>query len=219
MAWQWLTKRSGAIAVGMNQGGCFTHALKDSNGNPLAATPDIQFHVATFSADTAGGAVHPFSGFTFSVCQLRPESRGSIRIRSADPLATPEIQTNYLSTEFDQKTMVAAMRTARDIAAAPAMQALVKREHRPGPEAKTDEELLSFCRQFGQTIFHPAGTAKMGSDAMAVVDERLRVHGVSGLRVVDCSIMPTLVSGNTHAPAVMIAEKAVDMIREDWDLP
>ena len=214
MAWQWLSNRSGPIAVGMNQGGCFTHALRDSNGNPIAPTPDIQFHVATFSADKAGGEVHPFSGFTFSVCQLRPESRGSIRIRSADPLDIPEIKTNYLATEHDQQTMVAAMRMARKIADAPAMQALVKREYRPGVEAVTDEALLAFCRQFGQTIFHPAGSAKMGSDRMAVVDQRLQVHGIAGLRVVDCSIMPTLVSGNTHAPAVMIAEKAVDLIRE-----
>ena len=214
MAWQWLSNRSGPIAVGMNQGGCFTHALRDSNGNPIAPTPDIQFHVATFSADKAGGEVHPFSGFTFSVCQLRPESRGSIRIRSADPLDIPEIKTNYLATEHDQQTMVAAMRMAREIAAAPAMQALVKREYRPGVEAVTDEALLAFCRQFGQTIFHPAGSAKMGSDRMAVVDQRLQVHGIAGLRVVDCSIMPTLVSGNTHGPAVMIAEKAVDLIRE-----
>ena len=112
--------------------------------------------------------------------------------------------------------MVAAMRKAREIADAPSMRQLIKREYRPGAQAETDEELLAFCRQFGQTIFHPAGTAKMGSDPMAVVDQHLRVHGLAGLRVVDCSIMPTLVSGNTHAPAVMIAEKAVDLIREDY---
>ncbi len=218
MAWQWLTRRSGAIAVGMNQGGCFTRALNNEHGKPLSETPDIQFHVATFSADMAGGDVHAFSGFTFSVCQLRPESRGSIRISSSDPLAVPEIHPNYLSTELDQQTMVAAIRTARAIAKSPAMQRLVKREYRPGIETETDEDLLNFCRQFGQTIFHPVGTAKMGTDRMAVVDARLKVHGISGLRVVDCSVMPTLVSGNTHAPALMISEKAADMIREDWKL-
>lgn len=216
---QWLLKRSGPLAIGINQGGCFMRALKDHLGRPIANTPDIQFHVSTLSADMAGGKVHPFSGFTFSICQLRPESRGHVHIRSTDPFETPEMQGNYLSTELDQLTAVAGVKAARQIASTRSMSTLVKREFRPGPEAATDEDLLEFCRGNGQTIFHPTGTAKMGSDPMSVVDSRLRVHGVGGLRVIDCSIMPTLVSGNTHAPAVMIAEKAVDMIRKDYSLP
>jgi len=212
---QWLLFRSGPLAVGINQGGCFMRALHDESGQPLAATPDIQFHVATLSADMAGGKVHPFSGFTLSVCQLRPESRGHIRIRSADPFVPPAMQPNYLATELDRRTAVAAVKAARGIAAAPAMQPYVKREVRPGPEAGDDAALLEFCRNQGATIFHPSGTCRMGPDDMAVLDERLRVHGVPGLRVIDCSAMPTLVSGNTNAAAVMMAEKAADMIRQD----
>lgn len=209
---QWLMKRSGPLAVGINQGGCFMRALPDE-----ARTPDIQFHVATLSADMAGGKVHDFSGFTMSVCQLRPESRGHIRIRSSDPLETPEMQPNYLSTDLDRRTAVAGMKAARAIAATSVMKPFVKREVKPGPDTADDAAMLEFCRNNGATIFHPSGTCKMGvaSDPMAVLDERLRVRGIQGLRVVDCSVMPTLVSGNTNAPAVAMAEKAVDMIRED----
>ena len=212
---QWLLFRSGPLAVGINQGGCFMRALRDEAGEQVAATPDIQFHVATLSADMAGGKVHPFSGFTLSVCQLRPESRGHIRIRSTDPFEPPAMQPNYLSTELDRRTAVAAVKAARAIAAAPAMQPYVRREVRPGPEAGDDAALLEYCRNQGATIFHPSGTCRMGGDDMAVLDERLRVHGVPGLRVIDCSAMPTLVSGNTNAAAVMMAEKAADMIRQD----
>jgi choline dehydrogenase len=138
-----------------------------------------------------------------------------VRIRSTDPFEPPEMQPNYLSTDLDRRTAVAALKAARAIAASPAMQPYVKREVKPGSETQDDAALLGFCRDHGATIFHPSGTCKMGSDALAVVDARLRVHGVQGLRVIDCSVMPTLVSGNTNAPAVMMAEKAVDMIRED----
>jgi choline dehydrogenase len=209
---QWLLYRSGPLAVGINQGGCFMRALPGES-----KSPDIQFHVATLSADMAGGNVHPFSGMTMSVCQLRPESRGHIRIRSADPFEPPEMQPNYLATELDRRTAVAGLKAARAMAAAPAMQPFIKREVKPGPDAADDAALLEFCRNNGATIFHPTGTCAMGPDpaAGAVVDARLRVHGLRGLRVIDCSAMPTLVSGNTNAPAVMMAEKAVDMIRED----
>jgi choline dehydrogenase len=209
---QWLLHRSGPLAVGINQGGCFMRALPDE-----ARTPDIQFHVATLSADMAGGKVHPFSGMTMSICQLRPQSRGHIRIKSLDPLEPPEMQPNYLSAELDRRTAVAGMKAARAIAAAPALRPFIKREVKPGPDATDDAALLEFCRNNGATIFHPSGTCAMGRDAGAgaVVDARLRVHGMHALRVVDCSIMPTLVSGNTNAPAVMIAEKAADMIRAD----
>jgi choline dehydrogenase len=213
---QWLLFRTGPLAIGINQAGCFMHALRDADGKPHTRTPDIQFHVATLSADMAGGAVHPFSGFTLSVCQLRPESRGHVRIRSTDPLEPPEMQPYYLSTDLDRRTNVAAVKAARAIAQAPAMRPYVKREVKPGPHTSTDDELLEFCRNNGATIFHPSGTCKMGNDAMAVVDSRLRVHGMTGIRVIDCSAMPTLVSGNTNAPVVMMAEKAVDMIRADF---
>ena len=212
---QWLLFRSGPLAVGINQGGCFLRALRGPAGAPVAATPDIQFHVATLSADMAGGKVHPFSGFTMSVCQLRPESRGRIRIRSTDPFEPPSMQPNYLATELDRRTAVAGMQAARAIAAAPAMRPYVRREVKPGPDAVDEAALLQFCRDQGATIFHPSGTCRMGVDSGAVLDPRLRVRGIAALRVVDCSAMPTLVSGNTHAPAVMMAEKAVDMIRED----
>jgi choline dehydrogenase len=182
---------------------------------PDALTPDIQFHVATLSADMAGGQVHPYSGFTFSVCQLRPSSRGHVRIRSTDPLEAPEMVPNYLSTQEDRKTLLAGVKLARALAQTQTMQGLVKREVRPGPETQNDAQWLDFCRDQGATIFHPSGTCKMGQDPLAVLDERLRVRGVLGLRVVDASAMPTLVSGNTNAPIVMMAEKAVDMIRQD----
>jgi len=208
---QWLFMRSGPLAVGINQGGCFMRALAES------PTPDIQFHVATLSADMAGGKVHPYSGFTFSVCQLRPESRGTAHIRSTDPFEPPAMMPNYLSTDLDRRTAVASIRAARAIAAAPAMRPYVKREVKPGPDASDDAALLEFSRNHGATIFHPSGTCRMGraDDPMSVLDARLRVHGIDGLRVIDCSAMPTLVSGNTNAPAVAMAEKAVDMIRQD----
>ncbi|TPG26429.1 GMC family oxidoreductase [Variovorax guangxiensis] len=212
---EWLVHRTGALAIGINQGGCFMHALRNEDGSPATATPDIQFHVATLSADMAGGKVHPYSGFTMSVCQLRPEARGHIRIRSTDPFEPPEMQPNYLSTDMDRRTAVAGVKAARAIADAPAMRPYVKREVKPGSGVESDADLLEFCRNNGATIFHPSGTCRMGDDALAVVDARLRVRGIAGLRVIDCSAMPTLVSGNTNAPAVMMAEKAVDMIRAD----
>ncbi|MDR0244658.1 MAG: choline dehydrogenase [Burkholderia sp.] len=212
MGLQWALFRGGPLAIGINQGGMFCRALPDES-----ATPDIQFHFSTLSADSAGGSVHPFPGCTYSICQLRPESRGTVRIRTDDARDAPSIQPNYLDTERDRRTTVAGVRFARRVAAAEPMAPLMKREVRPGADAQTDDELLEFCREYGQTIFHPSGTAKMGvaSDPLAVVDARLRVYGTRGLRVVDCSIMPTLVSGNTNVPIVMVAEKASDMILED----
>lgn len=207
---QWLTARRGPLAVGINQGGCFMRALPAES-----VTPDIQFHVATLSADVAGGVMHPFSGFTLSICHLRPASRGRIAINSRDPMQPPSMRPRYLTEEIDRRTTVAGMRAARAIAQSAPMQRFVRREVSPGPQAIDDDALLEFAREHGATIFHPSGTCKMGSDPLAVVDARLRVHGIGGLRVVDCSVMPVLVSGNTNAPVIMIAEKAVDMIRED----
>ncbi len=209
IALQWLLARSGPLAVGINQGGLFTRVLPESK------TPDIQFHFATLSADLAGAKPHPWSGFTMSVCQLRPSSRGHVRIKSRDAFEPPAMQPHYLSTELDRRCAREAVRCARRIARSEAMRPYIAAEIRPGEAAQSDDDLLGFARECGATIFHPSGTCKMGSDPLAVVDARLRVHGVAGLRVVDCSIMPTLVSGNTHWPAVMIAEKAADMILED----
>lgn len=198
--------RRGPLAVGINQAGGFvrTHADLDR--------PDIQFHFGTLSSDTPGAPVHEFSGFTLSACQLRPESRGTVHICSRDPLDPPRIRANYLATELDRWTAVAGVRQARRIVQSPAMQQYVEDEYAPGPDAKADDELLDFVRRDATTIFHPTGTACMGHGPDSVVDDELRVHGLGGLRVADCSIMPMIVSGNTNAAAVMIGEKAADMI-------
>jgi choline dehydrogenase len=206
---QWLVKRTGPLAIGINQGGLFTRVLSESK------TPDVQFHFATLSAELAGAKPHPWPGFTMSVCQLRPESRGTVRIRSTDAFEPPSMRPNYLSADIDRRCAVAGIKLARRLASTESLKPYVAAEYRPGEETRSDEQLLEFARNHGATIFHPSGTCKMGSDAMAVVDEKLRVRGVAALRVVDCSVMPTLVSGNTHAPAVMIAEKASDLILED----
>ncbi|HEY0290993.1 MAG TPA: choline dehydrogenase [Hansschlegelia sp.] len=212
MGLQWLFARKGPLAIGINQGGLFARALPESE------TPDIQFHIGTLSADMAGGAVHDFPGFTFSVCQLRPESRGDVTLASADPLAAPRMRSNYLSAETDRRCAVAGIRFARRLAATAPLDRYVAEELQPGRAVgDSDDELLGFAREYGATIFHPAGTCRMGpdDDEMSVVDDRLRVRGVDGLWVADCSVMPTLVSGNTNVPAIMIGEKAADMIRED----
>ncbi|WP_288987213.1 GMC oxidoreductase, partial [uncultured Cobetia sp.] len=175
--------------------------------------PDIQFHMQPLSADKPADGVHPFSAFTSSVCQLRPHSRGQVRITSADASIYPSIQPNYLSAEEDRRVVVDAIKVARRIAQAAPLASVISEEYVPGAHYQSDEELLEAARQFSQTIYHPAGTCKMGHDALAVVDDELRVHGLHGLRVVDASIMPVIVSGNTNAPTIMIAEKAADMIK------
>ena len=210
---QWLISRSGPLAVGINQCGLFARVM------PESVTPDVQFHFATLSAELAGAKPHPWPGFTMSVCQLRPTSRGRVAIKSADPMQAPAMHANYLATDADRRAAIAAVRFARRIAETAPMRDYVAGEYRPGPAAQSDGEILEFAKNYGATIFHPSGTCKMGADAMSVVDARLRVHGIDGLRVADCSIMPALVSGNTHAAAVMIAEKAADMILEDTKDP
>jgi choline dehydrogenase len=206
----WLLFRSGPLSIGINQGGLFTKVM------PQSKTPDIQFHLATLSADMAGGKVHPFPGFTMSVCQLRPESRGYVEIASPDPLTPPKMVANYLTTEHDRATSIAAVKFARKIAQTNPLQGLIRREIKP-ERAESDEDLLEFCRNNGATIFHPTGTCQMGPSHQkdAVLDCELRVRGVGGLRVVDCSAMPTLPSGNTNWPAVMMGERAADLILQD----
>ena len=177
--------------------------------------PDVQIHVAAASYAVVGGPMHPFPGITSSACILRPTSRGHVRAVSTDVGAPPEIVHNYMRTPEDAAVAIRAVALVRDIAARPAMRAFNPRELEPLAGLRSDEEILDYARATATTVFHPAGTCAMGRGPRAVVDERLRVRGLGGLRVVDASIMPTITSGNTCAPTIMIAEKAADMIRED----
>ena len=181
------------------------------------ATPDIQFHVQPWSADSPGEGVHPFSAFTMSVCQLRPESRGEIRLASSDAGVYPRIIPKYLSEETDCRTIVEGVNIARRIARNAPLTDKISEEFRPTKDLSLDDYAgtLDWARSNSVSIYHPTGTCKMGSGPGAVVDDRLRVHGIAGLRVADCSIMPEIVSGNTNAPAIMIGEKASDLILED----
>jgi choline dehydrogenase len=172
----------------------------------------VQLHFQPLSLDSYDGKLHDFPAFTISACQLRPQSRGEIFITSADPRQAPRIKANYLSDEEDRATQVRGVRLIRRIVATPALAAEVEAEWRPGPSLVTDDDILGYVRETGSSIFHPVGTCKMGTDQDAVVDDELRVRGISGLRVVDCSIMPTLVSGNTNAAAIMIGEKGADLV-------
>lgn len=180
-------------------------------------TPDIQFHVQPLSAENPGKGADKFSAFTMSVCQLRPESKGEIRLTSAQPRVYPKIIPNYLSTETDCRTVVAGVNIARNIARHAPLTTKISEEFRPHSSLDMDdyEATLDWARNNTASIYHPTGTCKMGSDKDAVVDDRLRVHGIAGLRVADCSIMPEIVSGNTNAPAIMIGEKASDLMLED----
>ena len=198
--------RTGALTLAASQVTIFTRS------SPEVERPDIQFHMQPLSADKPGEGVHDFSAFTASVCQLRPESRGEIKIKSKDPNEYPSIQPNYLSTELDLRTAVIGLKVARKIVSAPSMAPHIIDEYVPGNQYQTDKELEEAVRKYSQTIYHPAGTCKMGNDTEAVVDDELKVHGIDKLRVVDASIMPEIVSGNTNAPTIMIAEKAADMI-------
>jgi len=187
---------------------------------PELETPDIQFHVQPLSAENPGKGADPFSAFTMSVCQLRPESKGEIKLASKDPTVYPKIHPNYLSTETDCRTIVDGVNVARKIARHAPLTSKIAEEYRPSADLDMDDydATLDWARNNTASIYHPTGTCKMGNDQMAVVDERLRVHGIQGLRVADCSIMPEIVSGNTNAPAIMIGEKVSDLIKEDQNL-
>lgn len=208
---QYLVSRTGPMTMAASLG---TGFLKT---RPELETPDIQFHIQPFSADRVDLGPHPFSAFTASVLQLRPESAGELLLKSANPADYPLIYPNYLATKTDQDTIVAGIRIARQISRHEPLAASITEEHAPGQDVADDDYdgLLNWARKTATTIYHPTGTCKMGSDEKAVVDDRLRVHGIERLRVADCSIMPQIVSGNTNAPAIMIGEKASDMILED----
>jgi choline dehydrogenase len=177
--------------------------------------PDVQIGLVLYSTDKFGDTLHPFSGFTLLVRLLRPESRGTVHIKSADPLAPPVIKPNYLSSRKDCDVLVSGMKIAHRIAEAPSMRRYVVRQHEPASDLTNEDAWLEYLRARGGISFHPVGTCRMGNDENAVVDPRLRVRDVEALRVVDASIMPTLVSGNTNAPVIMVAEKGADMILAD----
>ena len=206
---QYALFRTGPMSLGASQVAVFARSMEGQE------TPDIQFHFQPLSADKPGIVMHPFSGITSSVCQLRPESRGHIHIATPNAMDHPRIVPNYLSATADQMCAVRAVRFARAMTKTRALGPFIVREHVPEGDPTTDEEILDLARSIIQTIYHPTSTCRMGSDPKAVVDDRLRVHGVGGLRVADASIMPAIVSGNTNAPTVMIGEKASDMILED----
>jgi choline dehydrogenase-like flavoprotein len=213
MGLDYMLRRRGPLTMAPSQLGAFTRS------NPDQDRPNIQFHVQPLSLDKFGDPLHPFPAFTVSVANLRPESRGFIRLRSSDPADKPVIQPNYLSAEVDKDVAADSIRVARGIVAQPALQKYSPIEYLPGEAVRSDDRagLIKAAGDIGTTIFHPVGTAKMGrrDDPMAVVDERLRVIGVSGLRVVDASVMPTITSGNTNSPTIMIAEKGAAMILDD----
>lgn len=206
IALEYALHRSGPMAMAPSQLGIFMRS------DERFATPNIEFHVQPLSLERFGQPLDAFPAITVSVCNLRPDSRGHVRIASKDPLAHPSIAPNYLSAESDREVAAASITAARRLMATQRMQAFRPEELKPGAGIQDPVALAQAAGDIATTIFHPVGTAKMGTDPMAVVDPELRVHGLAGLRVVDCSIMPTIVSGNTHAPAVMIAEKAAQLI-------
>ena len=201
--------RKGLLTIGAGYAGAFLRTRQE------LATPDVQIHFLIFSADAAGARLHNFSGFMTSVCQLRPESRGFVHIRSPDPNAPPRIQPQYLTSRLDCDAVVDGLKLLRRIMEQPTMLHYIAQEMDPGRHCTSDADLLAFARRAGTTVYHPTSTCRMGTDPQAVVDPRLRLRGFERLRIVDGSIMPALVSGNTNAAIVMIAEKAADMIIED----
>ncbi len=210
IAAQYALWRTGPMSMSPSQLGAF------AKSDPGQETPDLEYHVQPLSLDKFGDPLHTFPAITASVCNLRPQSRGSVGLRTDNWRDPPVIAPNYLSAEADRQTAARAIKLTRRIMAQPALSAYQPEEYLPGPSFQTDEDLARAAGDIGTTIFHPVGTARMGDDEGAVVDKRLRVHGIRGLRVADASVMPTITSGNTNAPVVMIAEKASDMILRDW---
>jgi choline dehydrogenase len=205
---EYALRRSGPMSMAPSQLGAFTRS------DPAQPYPNIQYHVQPLSLEAFGEPLHTFNAFTASVCNLNPTSRGSIHIQSPDPAEAPAIRPNYLSTDEDRKVAADSLRVTRNIVAQPALAGYKPFEYKPGTQFQTDEELARLAGDIATTIFHPVGTDRMGraSDPLAVVDPHLKVHGVAGLRVADASIMPTITSGNTNSPTLMIAEKAAGWI-------
>ncbi|MGN6390231.1 MAG: GMC family oxidoreductase [Burkholderiaceae bacterium] len=225
MAGNWFGKMKIGMQYAMFQSGPMSMAPSQlgvfAKSDPSQAGANLEYHVQPLSLEKFGDPLHPFPAFTASVCNLRPTARGHVRIASADEFVAPKILANYLSTEEDRKVAADSLRLTRRIAAAPALAKYAPQEFAPGPECRTEEQLVKAAGDIGTTIFHPVGTCRMGRDGdpMAVVDSRLRVRGVTGLRVVDASVMPTITSGNTNSPTIMIAEKAAMLIRSRADAP
>jgi choline dehydrogenase len=208
--WEWLANASGPLTVGAGQvGGAATTEHAQSG------RPDIQFNVMPLSVDKPGDPLHRWSGFTAAVWQCHPQSRGSLRIRSADPLDAPMITPNYLSADIDRKTLVAGIKMLREIYHQPAFRDLWDEEILPGTRAASDEDILGFARRHGGTVFHCVGTCRMGTDRDAVVDPQLRVRGVERLRVIDASIMPTVTSANSNAASIMIGERGAGLLQQN----
>ena len=212
MGLEYFLKKTGPLTMPPSQLGAF------AKSDPSQPSANIEWHVQPLSLDKFGTPLHKYNAITPSVCNLRPSSRGTVSLKSANPHDAPAIAPNYLSTQEDRDVAVAGLRFTRDIMAAPALAPFNPRELKPGPHITTEEELQRAAGDLGTTIFHPVGTCKMGPahDNQAVVDDHLRVHGVAGLRVIDASIMPTITSGNTNAPTVMIAERGAEFIRKDY---
>jgi len=206
---EYALRRTGPMAMAPSQLGMFVKS------DPRLATANLEYHVQPLSLAAFGGALDPFAAFTASVCNLRPDSRGRTAIRSSDPAEAPAIRPNYLATEADRQTAAEAIRITRRIVSQPALARYNPQEVRPGADYQSDEDLQRAAGEIGTTIFHPVGTAAMGPEGIGVVDARLRVTGVSHLRVIDASVMPSITSGNTNAPTMMIAEKGAEMILED----
>ena len=206
MGLEYAFRRSGPLSMAPSQLGIF------AKSDPAIATADLEYHVQPLSTDRLGEPLHKYPAVTVSVCNLRPESRGTVHVAGPELSAAPEIRPNYLSTAGDRIVATNSIRHARRLMEANAIRKYRPQEMLPGTEYQSDEDLIRRVGDIATTIFHPVGTAKMGVDDMAVVDPELRVRGIDGLRVADCSIMPTIVSGNTHAPAVMIAEKAAMLV-------
>ena len=209
MGFEYLLFKTGPLTMPPSQLGAF------AKSDPSRPSANMEWHVQPLSLDKFGDPLHTFNAITPSVCNLQPTSRGHVRVKSPDPLDAPAITLNYLSTEEDRDIAVTGLRFTRRIMAAKALERFQPKEWKPGPDVESDEALRQVAGDLGTTIFHPVGTCKMGHDAAAVVDDRLAVHGVAGLRVVDASVMPRISSGNTNAPTVMIAEKGAEFIRED----
>jgi choline dehydrogenase len=208
---EYALRRSGPMSMAPSQLGAFTKS------SPAQPWPNLEYHVQPLSLDAFGEPLHHFNAITASVCNLNPTSRGTVRIRSAQAKDAPRIQASYLSTEADREVAAASLRLTRRIASMPALARYRPREVKPGVQFQTDDELARLAGDIGTTIFHPVGTCKMGTadDAMAVVDAQLRVRGVAGLRVADASVMPTITSGNTNSPTLMIAERAAEWALAD----